>query len=179
MTEIDTPRPLPVDVRDGDDDPLVGVTVNGTEHWVRVPGRLSLADALRERLHLTGTHLGCEHGVCGACTVLLDGVPVRSCITLAAACDGAEVVTVEGLEGSAADAVREAFSAEHGLQCGFCTPGMLVTAVDIVTRSPSATADDVRMELGGNLCRCTGYLNIVRAITRAADQLRTTEAGSS
>ncbi|HEY8543420.1 MAG TPA: (2Fe-2S)-binding protein [Acidimicrobiales bacterium] len=154
-----------------DDEVLVRLTVNGTEHWVRVPPRLSLADAVRERLHLTGTHLGCEHGVCGACTVLVDGDPVRSCITLAVACDGREVVTVEGLEGPVADAVREAFSAEHGLQCGFCTPGMLVTAVDVATRCPDATPDDIRLELGGNLCRCTGYVNIVRAIARAASEV--------
>ncbi len=160
--------PLAADVRD---DPVVGLSVNGTHHRVRVPARLSLADALRERLHLTGTHLGCEHGVCGACTVLLDGVPVRSCITLAAACDGTEVTTVEGLQGPVADAVREAFAAEHGLQCGFCTPGMLVTAVDVVSRRPGATPDDIRLELGGNLCRCTGYVNIVRAVARAAEQV--------
>jgi aerobic carbon-monoxide dehydrogenase small subunit len=156
---------------DGDDDPVVTLAVNGRPERLRVPGRMSLADALRERLHLTGTHLGCEHGVCGACTVLVDGEPVRSCIMLAAACDGREVVTVEGLVGPAADAVREAFTAEHALQCGFCTPGMLVTAVDIVTRRPAASADDIRLELGGNLCRCTGYVNIVRAVARAAEEL--------
>ena len=165
MTDTD---PGVVDARRDGDEPVVRLTVNGTEQWLRPPGRLSLADALRERLHLTGTHLGCEHGVCGACTVLLDGIPVRSCITLAAACDGREVVTVEGLDGPVADAVRESFSAEHGLQCGFCTPGMLVTAVDVVTRLPGATPDDIRLELGGNICRCTGYVNIVRAISRAA-----------
>ncbi|MGH9212746.1 MAG: (2Fe-2S)-binding protein [Acidimicrobiales bacterium] len=159
-----------MDERRGTDDPVVRLTVNGTDHWLRVPGRLSLADALRERLHLTGTHLGCEHGVCGACTILLDGMPVRSCITLAAACDGCDVVTVEGLDGPVADAVREAFSAEHGAQCGFCTPGMLVTAVDIVTRHPRASPGEIRLELGGNLCRCTGYVNIVRAIARAAEE---------
>ena len=150
----------------------LSLTVNGTPVQVTVPARTSLADLLREHLHLTGTHLGCEHGVCGACTVLVDGEPVRSCIALAPSCDGAEVVTVEGLQGPTADAVREAFSAEHGLQCGFCTPGMLVTAVDVVERRPHATADEIRLELCGNLCRCTGYVNIVRAIERAAAALR-------
>jgi aerobic carbon-monoxide dehydrogenase small subunit len=150
----------------------LSLTVNGTEVRARAPARTSLADLLREDLHLTGTHLGCEHGVCGACTVLVDGVPIRSCIALAAGCDGAEVVTVEGLTGPVADAVREAFSAEHGLQCGFCTPGMLVTATDIVQRRPDATSEDIRLELCGNLCRCTGYVNIVRAVDRAARTLR-------
>ena len=112
----------------------VTLTVNGREVTATVPARTSLADLLREHLHLTGTHLGCEHGVCGACTVFVDGSPQRACLLLAATVDGAEVVTVEGLEGPVADAVRESFSAEHGLQCGFCTPGMLVTACDIVTR---------------------------------------------
>jgi carbon-monoxide dehydrogenase small subunit len=113
----------------------VSLRVNGTSHVVRdVAARTSLADLLRDRLGLTGTHLGCEHGVCGACTVQLDGQPVRSCIQLAATCEGADVVTVEGLEGTTVDVLREAFSAEHGLQCGYCTPGMLVTCVDILNR---------------------------------------------
>jgi carbon-monoxide dehydrogenase small subunit len=146
----------------------VSLTVNGRAVTVTVPPRTSLADLLREHLHLTGTHLGCEHGVCGACTVLVDATPARACLALAPACEGADVVTVEGLAGPVADAVREAFSAEHGLQCGFCTPGMLVTAVDIVTRKPEATDDEIRLELCGNLCRCTGYVNIVKAVARAA-----------
>jgi carbon-monoxide dehydrogenase small subunit len=113
----------------------VSLRVNGTSHVVRdVAARTSLADLLRDRLGLTGTHLGCEHGVCGACTVQLDGQPVRSCIQLAATCEGADVVTVEGLEGTTVDVLHEAFSAEHGLQCGFCTPGMLVSCVDILNR---------------------------------------------
>jgi carbon-monoxide dehydrogenase small subunit len=149
----------------------VSLTVNGTPVQVRTAARRSLADLLREDLHLTGTHLGCEHGVCGACTVLIDGVPARSCIALAPACQGSEVTTVEGLDGPVADAVREAFSAEHGLQCGFCTPGMLVTAVDLVQRRPHATDDEIRLELCGNLCRCTGYVNIVHAVRRAAEAL--------
>lgn len=149
----------------------VSLTVNGKEVHVSTPARTSLADLLREELHLTGTHLGCEHGVCGACTVLLDGVPVRSCIALAPSCAGADVVTVEGLQGPIADAVRTAFAAEHGLQCGFCTPGLVIAATDLVRRRPDATEDEVRLELCGNLCRCTGYVNIVRAVRRAAQSL--------
>ncbi|NMH96873.1 (2Fe-2S)-binding protein [Pseudonocardia acidicola] len=149
------------------------VTVNGAGRTMTLPARTSLADALRDTLGLTGTRLGCEHGVCGACTVLVDDRPVRSCLTLAAACDGHEVRTVEGLSGPVAEALREAFRAEHGLQCGFCTAGMLITAYDVIERhgpAPRAelTAEDVRGELAGNLCRCTGYIGIVRAVVRAA-----------
>ncbi|MGH3099220.1 MAG: (2Fe-2S)-binding protein, partial [Streptosporangiales bacterium] len=132
----------------------------------------------RERFDLTGTHLGCEHGICGACTVLLDGAPARSCITLAASCDGSEVVTVEGLSGPAIDELRAAFSAEHGLQCGFCTPGMLVTGVDVLQRHPDLTAETARAELAGNICRCTGYVGIVGAMVRAADHLRAPSEGA-
>jgi aerobic carbon-monoxide dehydrogenase small subunit len=154
----------------------VTLTVNGVPRQVTVAARTSLADLLREHLDLTGTHLGCEHGVCGACTVLLDGAPVRACITLAAACDGCDVVTIEGLVGPAAAALREAFSAEHGLQCGFCTPGMLVSCVDLLQRYPDLSEETARLELSGNLCRCTGYVGIVRALLRAAETLRTTAA---
>ncbi len=139
--------------------------VNGNAVQAQVEGRCSLADHLREQQGLTGTHLGCEHGVCGACTVQMDGAPVRSCITLAAACDGRVLRTVEGFDGDAVMAqLRQAFSAEHALQCGYCTPGMLITAHDIVTRLPGADEARVRLELAGNLCRCTGYRGIVRAI---------------
>ncbi len=141
--------------------------INGRTRCAEAEGRTSLADHLREQLGLTGTHTGCEHGVCGACTVQLDGAPVRSCITLAAACEGRSVRTVEGFAGDAVMArLREAFSAEHALQCGYCTPGMLVTAHDIVTRLPQADEARIRLELAGNLCRCTGYRGIVRAIQR-------------
>ena len=157
----------------------ISITVNGAIHHERVPDRLSLADLLRERLRLTGTHLGCEHGVCGACTVLVDGRPVRSCITLAAACDGAEVTTVEGLSGPAIDVLRETFRSEHGLQCGFCTPGMLVTGVDVLGRIPDLTEERAREELGGNLCRCTGYVGIVRAYLEAARRLRETRSAGT
>jgi carbon-monoxide dehydrogenase small subunit len=158
----------------------VSLRVNGTAREVRaIPARTNLADLLREHLGLTGTHLGCEHGVCGACTVQLDGQPVRSCIQLAAACDGAEVVTVEGLEGPTVDALREAFSAEHGLQCGFCTPGMLVSCHDIVTRCSELDEDTAREELAGNLCRCTGYAGIIKAVVRAHEQIAAAAGGNA
>ena len=130
-----------------------------------VEPRLQLAEFLREQLLLTGTHLGCEHGVCGACTVEIDGAPARSCIAYAVACDGAHVRTIEGFDDDPVmAALREAFSAEHALQCGYCTPGMLITARDIVLRLPAANEARIREELAGNLCRCTGYVGIVRAI---------------
>lgn len=154
----------------------VALRVNGERRVLpALAARTSLADLLRDHLGLTGTHLGCEHGVCGACTVQLDGRPVRSCIQLAAACDGAEVVTVEGLDGPAIDALRESFSVEHGLQCGFCTPGMLVSCLDILDRFPDVDEDVARRELAGNLCRCTGYAGIVRAVVRAGAELATVE----
>ena len=141
------------------------LTVNGRPVEAEVAPRTHLADFLRERLHLTGTHLGCEHGVCGACTVLIDGAPARSCIAFAAACDGADVRTVEGFaDDGLMNALRAAFSARHALQCGYCTPGMLVFAWDLARRLPGADAARVRMELAGNLCRCTGYQGIVEAI---------------
>jgi carbon-monoxide dehydrogenase small subunit len=146
------------------------VTVNGRPVSAYVEPRTHLADFLRETLRLTGTHLGCEHGVCGACTVLLNDEPVRSCLTYAALCDGAAVRSVEGLDDDPVTiALRAAFSAEHALQCGYCTPGMLVTARDIVRRLPGADDDRVRLELAGNLCRCTGYNGIVKAIRRVLD----------
>ena len=141
--------------------------VNGRALSGEADGRCSLADHLRECHGLTGTHLGCEAGVCGACTVQVDGAPARSCITFAAACEGSTVLTIEGFDDDALMAqLREAFSAEHALQCGYCTPGMLITAHDIVRRLPQADAARIRLELAGNLCRCTGYRGIVRAIQR-------------
>ena len=141
--------------------------VNGRALSGEADGRCSLADHLRECHGLTGTHLGCEAGVCGACTVQVDGAPARSCITFAAACEGSTVRTIEGFDDDALMAqLREAFSAEHALQCGYCTPGMLITAHDIVLRLPEADAARIRLELAGNLCRCTGYRGIVRAIQR-------------
>jgi carbon-monoxide dehydrogenase small subunit len=143
----------------------VALTVNGRKVQALVEPRTHLGDFLREHCRLTGTHLGCEHGVCGACTILIDGAPARSCITLAVACDGLAVETIEGFEDDALmQQLREAFSREHGLQCGFCTPGMLIAAHDIVRRLPDADEHRIRVELSGNLCRCTGYLGIVNAV---------------
>jgi len=145
----------------------VTLTVNGASVSAAVEPRTHLADFLREHMLLTGTHLGCEHGVCGACTVLIDGEPARACIVYAATCGGREVRTIEGLaDDPITAALRVAFTAEHALQCGYCTPGMLVTARDIVRRLPDADEDRIRLELAGNLCRCTGYNGIVRAIAR-------------
>src|SRR5256714_15512815 len=145
----------------------LALTVNGWRVAAEAETRTSLADFLRESRLLAGTHLGCEHGICGACTLLLDGEPVRSCITFAADCEARDVRTIEGLDDDPiAAALRAAFTAEHALQCGYCTPGMLVTARDIVLRLPNADEALIRKELSGNLCRCTGYMGIVRAIQR-------------
>ena len=149
----------------------ITLTVNGRKVEAEVKPRTHLGDFLREQLRLTGTHLGCEHGVCGACTVLLGGIPVRSCITYAIACDGLEVRTIEGFEDDPdMKELREAFSREHGLQCGFCTPGMLIASRDIVRRLPGADEKRIRTELSGNLCRCTGYLGIVKAVRSVAEK---------
>ncbi|WP_026380647.1 xanthine dehydrogenase family Fe-S subunit [Afifella pfennigii] len=143
----------------------VELTVNGRKVSAEVEPRTHLADFLRERELLTGTHLGCEHGICGACTVLIDGEPARSCITYPASLDGAEITTIEGFEeDKVMAALREAFQREHALQCGYCTPGMLVMARDIVLRLKEPDTEKIRYELSGNLCRCTGYVGIVRAI---------------
>lgn len=149
----------------------VSLLVNGAERSGLVEPRLHLADFLRDELLLHGTHLGCEQGVCGACTVLLDGEPVRACLAPAATCKGREVRSIEGLQDDAAMfALRAAFTAAHALQCGYCTPGMLITARDIVLRLPDADDARIRLELAGNLCRCTGYDGIVRAIRSVLDQ---------
>jgi aerobic carbon-monoxide dehydrogenase small subunit len=143
--------------------------VNGQEVERSVEVRRSLADFLREDLDLTGTHLGCEHGVCGACTVLLNGEAVRSCLLLAVQSDGAQIATVEGLAaGEELHPLQEAFQVEHGLQCGFCTPGMLMSALAFLRETPQPTETEVRHALAGNLCRCTGYQSIVAAVLRAA-----------
>ena len=143
----------------------VSLTVNGRPVEAAVEPRTHLADFVRDTFRLTGTHLGCEHGVCGACTMLVDGAPIRSCIAYAVACDGADVRTVEGFDDDPLmQALREAFTRHHALQCGYCTPGMLITAHDIVRRLPGADEARVREELSGNLCRCTGYVGIVEAV---------------
>ena len=147
----------------------ITLEVNGAEVSREVPVRLSLADFLRHELELTGTHLGCEHGVCGACTVLLDGRTARSCLTLAVQADGTRVTTVEGLaDGSQLSPLQQAFMDHHALQCGFCTPGMLTTLTEFLRDHPDPTADEVREAISGNLCRCTGYENIVHAALAAA-----------
>ncbi len=147
----------------------VSVTVNGEPRRGIVEARKTLADFLREDCALTGTHLGCEHGVCGACTVLLDGAAVRSCLLFAVQADAAEVTTVEGFsDGAPLSAVQAAFMEEHGLQCGFCTPGVVVSVHAFLAEHPSPTATEIREALSGNLCRCTGYQGIIRAVERAA-----------
>ena len=151
----------------------IKVTVNGVTYERAVEPRLLLSDFLRHTLGLTGTHVGCEHGVCGACTVLLDGDSVRSCLLFAVQVDGAQVETVEGLGTiGKMNALQQAFHEHHALQCGFCTPGMLMTATDLLRKYPLASDEDIRDGLSGNLCRCTGYEHIVRAVrtvTRAKD----------
>jgi carbon-monoxide dehydrogenase small subunit len=152
---------------------MIALTVNQRAVQVLAEPRTNLADFVREKLDLTGTHLGCEHGVCGACTVLLDGVPARSCITYAVACEGAEVTTIEGLDDdSVTTELRAAFTREHALQCGYCTPGMLVSARDLVLRLPQADERLIRVGLSGNLCRCTGYVGIVRAVQSVIEARR-------
>lgn len=151
----------------------IALTVNGRPMERVVSTRLLLADFLRGELGLTGTHVGCEHGVCGCCTVLLDGDPIRSCLLFAVQADGYSVTTVEGLapaDGSL-HPIQRAFKEEHGLQCGFCTPGFLTTLVPFLERNPRPSDEQIREALSGNLCRCTGYQNIVKAVRRAADLL--------
>jgi carbon-monoxide dehydrogenase small subunit len=159
----------------------ITVTVNGERHRLDVEPRRTLADALREDLGLTGTHLGCEHGVCGACTVLVDGEPVRACLMFAVQADDAAVATVEGMadDDGTLHPLQEAFSVCHGLQCGACTPGMLMTAAHLLEREPAPDRERIRSEMAGNICRCTGYVGIVDAVESAAAQLRSVQGGSS
>ena len=149
----------------------VRLTVNGREVEAQVEPRLTLADFLRERCHLTGTHVGCEHGVCGACTVLLDGEAVRSCLVFAVQAAGAELTTIEGLSPPDGElsTVQAAFRDCHGLQCGFCTPGFVVSVTAFLRDNPDPSDDEIRHALSGNLCRCTGYQGILKAVRQAAD----------
>ncbi len=151
----------------------VRVTVNGESHEKEVEPRLLLSDFIRHEAGLTGTHVGCEHGVCGACTVLLEGAPVRSCLMFAVQAEGASIETVESLaDGDALHPLQEAFHREHGLQCGYCTPGILMTLKPFLAANPEPTEAEIRQALSGNLCRCTGYQQIVAAVRRAAAMLR-------
>ncbi|HEX5586842.1 MAG TPA: (2Fe-2S)-binding protein [Acidimicrobiia bacterium] len=155
-------------------DRLIELRVNGESHRVRVEDRTTLADALRDECHLTGTHLACEHGVCGACTVIVDGDAVRSCLMFAVQAVGSEVTTIEGItpgDGSLSP-VQEAFREAHGLQCGFCTPGFVVSLTAYLDEHPDPTDDDLRDALSGNLCRCTGYQGIVKAARLAVDAMK-------
>jgi aerobic carbon-monoxide dehydrogenase small subunit len=150
----------------------ISTTVNGNLVQSSVKPRTSLADLLREELRLTATHLGCEQGVCGACTVLIDGQPARACITLAAGIDGSDIRTLEGLDRDPLMlALKAAFHDNHGLQCGFCTPGMLISAWDLLRRKPNVGEAEIRIAMSGNLCRCTGYQGIVRSIRSAGEGL--------
>jgi carbon-monoxide dehydrogenase small subunit len=167
---MSTPAGTPAEADEQHD---VRLNVNGVPRGARVPARRLLSDFLRHDLRLTGTHVGCEHGVCGACTVLLNGAPVRSCLLLAVTVTGQDVTTVEGLGGpDDMHPVQEAFRECHGLQCGFCTPGFLTTIASYLEDNPSPTEDEAREAISGNLCRCTGYQNIVASVLRAAEITR-------
>ena len=153
---------------------LLSVTVNGHLYEQQVPVRMLLSDFLRHELHLTGTHVGCEHGVCGCCTVLLNGEAVRSCLVLAIQTEGMALTTIEGMAGTKSELhpIQQAFQEKHGLQCGFCTPGFIMTVHALLHENPDPTEEEIRHELSGNLCRCTGYQNIVEAVKLAAQRLR-------
>ena len=159
----------------------VRLVVNGVPRTARVPGRRLLSDCLRHDLGQTGTHVGCEHGVCGACTVLVDGAPMRSCLLFAVSVDGAEVTTVEGCRApdGGLGPVQQAFQDCHGLQCGFCTPGFITIITAYLREHPDPTEEQAREAIGGNLCRCTGYQNIVASVLRAAELLRAAGSGGA
>jgi len=151
----------------------ITLTINGRDHAISVEPRRTLADAIREDCGLTGTHIGCEHGVCGACTVIVNGEPVRSCLMFAVQADGRKIRTVEGLaDGDRLHPMQQAFMDHHGLQCGFCTPGFLMLAVSVLEREPNISDDDLLDVLSSNLCRCTGYQNIIKAVRAAAQEMR-------
>ena len=157
---------------------LISLTVNGHRYEQHVPVRMLLSDFLRHELHLTGTHVGCEHGVCGCCTVLLNGEAVRSCLMLAVQVDGMALTTIEGMAGTHSELhpIQQAFQEKHGLQCGFCTPGIIMSVHAMLHEHPDPTEEEIRHELSGNLCRCTGYQNIVEAVKLAAERLRVSQA---
>ena len=152
----------------------ISIEVNGKRREAQVPARLSLVDWLRDELRLTGTHVGCEHGICGACSVMLDGEPVRSCLMYAVQTNGHKVTTVEGLAkpDGTMSALQDAFCESHGLQCGYCTPGMLIAAQGLLNSTPDPTEEQIRDAIGGNLCRCTGYQQIVEAVKLAAKRTK-------
>ena len=151
----------------------ITVTVNGESRGAKVEPRVPLCDLVRDEFGLTGTHVGCDTTSCGVCTVLLDGVPVKSCTMLAVQADGREITTVEGLERDGEPhPIQAAFKEEHGLQCGFCTPAMMLVGAALLERNPEPTEDEIRFAISGNLCRCTGYMNIVKAISAAANRIR-------
>ena len=150
----------------------INVTINGKPHEADVESRLLLVHLFRENLNMTGTHIGCDTTSCGACTVLLDGKPVKSCTVFAVQADGSEIRTVEGLvQDGKLSAIQEGFHEKHGLQCGFCTPGMMMTTTALLAENPHPTEDEIRHGISGNLCRCTGYMNIVKAVQYAADKM--------
>ena len=155
-------------------DHVIKLTVNGRAREGRAEARLTLVDFLRDALNLTGTHIGCEHGVCGACSVIMDGRPVRSCLMYAVQAEGAEITTVEGLEGEdgGLSPLQDAFWENHAMQCGYCTPGMLIAAHALLENNPDPDEDAIREAIGGNLCRCTGYQQIVEAVQMAAQKMR-------
>ncbi len=151
----------------------ISVKINGRDYQAEAEPRTTLVDLIRGQARLTGTHVGCEHGVCGACTVLVNGRAIRSCIMLAVQADGSEITTVEDLaEGSKLHPIQQAFMEEHGLQCGFCTPGFLISVSELLARSPDPSEEEIRDTLGGNICRCTGYGPIVKAVHSAAEKMR-------
>ena len=155
----------------------VTLTINGTPYEADIPARLLLVHFIREVANLTGTHIGCDTTSCGACTVLVNGTPAKSCTLFAVQMDGSEITTVEGLEqGGKLHPIQEGFYEEHGLQCGFCTPGMMMTSVAFLKENPNPSDDEIRHAISGNLCRCTGYVNIVKAIHYAADKMRAEQA---
>lgn len=150
----------------------ISVTINGEVHEREVESRLLLVHFLREEVGLTGTHIGCDTTSCGACTVLLDGTPVKSCTVFAVAVEGREITTVEGMANGGLHPVQQGFMEKHGLQCGFCTPGMMLTAKALLEKNPDPSEEEIRFGISGNLCRCTGYVNIVKAVQHAAEAMK-------